>query len=133
MKQRRAQTFIDALHKLEDAKDVEPIASLYAEDADISNPVTRHEHQGPDGARDFWSSYRSAFDEIHSDFRHVLEDGNTAILEWTSRGRAGDGNEIGYGGVTVLEFEDDRIQSFRTYFDPRNLGVQLMNAKGHDR
>lgn len=133
MNQRRAQAFVDALHELEEAGEVEPIVSLYAEGADISNPVTRHEHQGPDGARDFWSSYRGTFDEIHSDFRHVLEDGDTAILEWTSRGRAADGGEIGYGGVSVLEFEGDRIRSFRTYFDTRNLGMQLVNAHGSER
>jgi len=133
MKQQRAQAFIDALHKLEEHREVEPIVSLYAEGADISNPVARHEHEGPGGARDFWSSYRGTFDEIHSDFRHVLEDGDTAILEWTSRGRAGEGGEINYGGVSVLEFEGDRIRSFRTYFDTHNLGVQLVNARSNER
>jgi len=133
MEQRRAQTFIDALHRLEEAQDVEPIASLYSEGADISNPVTRHEHSGPDGAREFWSSYRGTFEEIESDFHHVLEDGDTAILEWTSRGRAADGSEIRYSGVSVLEWEGDRIQSFRAYFDSRNLGEQLLDDRGRGR
>ena len=128
MEQRRAKRFIEALHELEEAWDVEPIVSLYAEAADISNPVSRHHHQGQDGARDFWSSYRGTFDEIHSDFRHVLEDGDTAILEWTSRGRAANGGEIRYGGVSVLEFENDRIRSFRSYFDSRHLGLQLVDS-----
>jgi ketosteroid isomerase-like protein len=133
MGHRRAQTFIDALHDLEETRDTEPIVSLFNDDADISNPVMQHKHRGQDGARDFWSSYRGTFDEIHSNFRHVLEDGDTAVLEWTSRGRAADGGEIAYGGVSVLEFEGDRIRSFRTYFDSRALGMQLVDARGRNR
>jgi len=133
MGQQKAQTFIDALHRLEETSDVEPIASLYSDGADIANPVTRHEHSGPDGAREFWSSYRGTFAEIRSDFHNVLENGDTAVLEWTSRGRAADGGEIRYSGVSVLEFEGDRIQSFRAYFDSRNLGTQLLDEGGRER
>jgi ketosteroid isomerase-like protein len=130
MGQERAKTFIDALHRLEEATDVEPIASLYAEDADISNPVTRHEHSGPDGAREFWSAYRGTFEEIRSDFHNVLENGDTAVLEWTSRGRAADGRDIQYSGVSVVEWDGERISSFRAYFDSRHLGEQLMPGGG---
>jgi ketosteroid isomerase-like protein len=130
MAQDRARTFIDALHRLEEASDVEPIASLYAESADISNPVTRHEHSGQEGAREFWSSYRGTFEEIHSDFHHVLENGDTAVLEWTSRGKAADGRDIQYSGVSVLEFEGEHISSFRAYFDSRHLGEQLISDRG---
>jgi ketosteroid isomerase-like protein len=133
MEQHRAQTFIDALRSLEEGGDVERIASLYAEGADISNPVTRHEHSGREGAREFWSSYRGTFEEIHSEFHNVLESGDTAVLEWTSRGRSADGGEIRYSGVSVLEFEGERIQAFRAYFDSRNLGEQLMSEGGGTR
>jgi ketosteroid isomerase-like protein len=133
MAQDRAHTFIDALHRLEEGSEVEPIASLYADDADISNPVTRHEHSGQEGAREFWSAYRGTFEEIHSEFHNVLENGDTAVLEWTSRGRAADGRDIRYSGVSVLEFEGDRIAGFRAYFDSRHLGKQLMNEGGRGR
>jgi ketosteroid isomerase-like protein len=133
MEAKRAQTFVDALHRLEEARDVEAIASLYAEGADISNPVTRHEHAGQDGAREFWSSYRGTFDEIHSDFHNILEHGDTAVLEWTSRGRSVEGRDLQYSGVSVLEFEGDRIQSFRAYFDSRNLGSQLLDDERRGR
>jgi ketosteroid isomerase-like protein len=133
MPQTRARTFINALHRLEQAGDVEPITKLYAEGADISNPVTRHEHAGQEGAREFWSSYRGTFEEIRSDFHNVLENGDTAVLEWTSRGRSAEGRELRYSGVSVLEFEGDRIQSFRAYFDSRSLGSQLLDEQGRGR
>ncbi|CAN5690837.1 nuclear transport factor 2 family protein [soil metagenome] len=125
MEAQRAKTFIDALHRLEEQSDVEPIASLYTGGADISNPVVQHAHTGQEGARDFWTAYRDTFDTIHSDFHHVLEEADTAVLEWTSRGRSAAGEEFFYRGVSVLEFEGDRIAAFRAYFDPRQLGEQL--------
>lgn len=125
MPQIDAQTFIDALHRLETDREVDPIAALYAPDADIINPVVEHDHEGPGGARAFWEAYRDTFDTIHSDFRHVLEEGGAAMLEWTSRGTATDGTRFEYSGVSVLEYGEGGIHRFRAYFDPKGLGEQL--------
>jgi limonene-1,2-epoxide hydrolase len=119
------EAFIDALHHLERTRDVEPMAALYLDDADISNPLVRYAHRGPDGARRFWSAYRAAFGEIRSEFHHVVADGSAALLEWTSTGTS-PGGEIRYRGVSVLEFGDGGVAAFRTYFDPRHLGDQLV-------
>jgi ketosteroid isomerase-like protein len=133
MQQPRVDRFIDALHSLEVDNDLERMVSLYSNRAAISNPVTRHELWGQEGAREFWSAYRRTFEEIHSDFRNVVEGDGTAVLEWTSRGRAADGREIRYSGVSVLEFEGDRIGSFRAYFDSRELASQLLDPGGGPR
>lgn len=120
-----AQIFIDALHRLEEQQDVDTIAQLYAEGADVSNPIVPHQHRGPSGARAFWQEYRSTFREIRSDFHNVLDDGKAAMLEWTSRGRTTEGHEFSYRGVSVLEYDNDGIRAFRAYFDPRYLGSQI--------
>jgi len=120
-----ARRFIDALHRLEEDGDVDTLAGMYAEGADISNPVVPHRYRGSEGAREFWRAYRGSFAEVHSDFVHVVEQDGSALLEWTSRGRGADGRDFSYRGVTVLEFDDDRISAFRSYFDPRHLGHQL--------
>lgn len=125
MPQVNAQVFVEALHRLEEQEDVETIAGLYTQDADISNPVVPHEHQGQGGAREFWQAYRSTFQTIRSEFHHVLDDGKAALLEWTSSGRAKDGAEFSYRGVSVLEYGPDGISAFRAYFDPKYLGEQL--------
>jgi hypothetical protein len=120
-----AHAFIDALRQLEERGDVEPMVALFTPDASVSNPLTERVHGGPDGARQFWSGYRSAFKSIRSEFRHVLEDDSSALLEWTSSG-AGPAGEIAYAGVSVLEFGPDGLTAFRTYFDPRHVGAQLV-------
>lgn len=113
--------FIEALHKLEDDGDVEPIAGLHAPDADISNPLVQHRHQGVDGARDFWRTYRDSFQTIRSEFHNVVAEDEVAILEWTSTGSMTDGRPVSYRGVSVIEFGSGGIRAFRTYFDPRRL------------
>ena len=113
--------FIEALGTLERDGNAEPIAALYADDADLSNPLVQHRHRGKQGAADFWTMYRESFREIRSEFHHVVADQASALLEWTSRGTRQDGKPFEYRGVTVLEYGPQGIQTFRTYFDPRQL------------
>lgn len=124
-----AQTFIDALWHLEETCDVEPMAALYGADASISNPLVSLKHQGSDGARRFWTTYRASFKTIKSEFSHVLDGGDVAIMEWTSRGTGPDG-AFEYRGVSVVEHNGEAITAFRTYFDPRRLGEELAEHPG---
>lgn len=117
----KADTFIAALYKLEDDRDVGPIAALYAPDADISNPLIKHAGEGKQGAEAFWTQYRAAFQTIHSDFRNIVEDEKSAILEWVSSGESKEG-PFRYGGTSVIEYgDDDQITAFRAYFDPAQV------------
>ena len=125
MPQVNAQAFVDALHRLEEERDVDTIASLYADDADIKNPLVAHEHEGAGGARAFWEAYRKTFEQIRSEFHNVLEADTAAMLEWTSTGSAADGRKFRYSGVSVLEYDAEGIHRFRAYFDPKDLGDQL--------
>ena len=120
----RVQQFIDALGKLEADSDVDTIAGLFADGADISNPLTKHAGEGEAGAATFWSSYRTTFDTIRSTFRNIVEAGDVACLEWTSEATI-KGQDVRYGGVSVLEFGEGGLTAFRTYFDPATLGQQV--------
>lgn len=116
----KTQAFIDALAELEKSGTLEPIAKLFAENADVSNPMVEHDNEGEAGAKSFWHSYRSAFDSIESRFTHVIEDDNVAMLEWRSHGSA-NGKQVRYGGVSVIEHGDAGIVAFRTYFNPASV------------
>lgn len=122
----RADTFVQALDLLERKGDAGPIAALFAPDASISNPIVKHEGEGPGGAKAFWTAYRAAFETIRSEFRNVVEDERVAILEWVSEGSAKDG-PVRYGGVSVIEFGPgdagggEAIIAFRAYFDPAGI------------
>lgn len=116
----KADTFIAALYKLEDDRDVGPIAALYAPDADISNPLVKHASEGKPGAEAFWTQYRAAFETIHSDFRNKLESDDAVILEWVSSGESKEG-PFRYGGTSVIEYGEGGITAFRAYFDPAQV------------
>jgi ketosteroid isomerase-like protein len=124
------QTFIDALHRLETERDVAAIAGLFADNAEIANPLVQYESGGPDAAKTFWSQYRDAFEDIRSEFRTVSERDGTAFLEWTSKGSI-DGKPFAYEGVSILETGGDKISAFRSYFDTRH--IPIARSKGGDK
>lgn len=114
-----ADAFITALRILERERDVEPLAALYADDACCGNVATSRSFTGPDGAREFWTSYRETFDEVESEFRIAVEDEDAVALEWVSTGTLAGGEEIRYEGVTIVALADDKITRSTAYFDPR--------------
>lgn len=121
----KVRQFIEALRILEEQGDVEPIAGLFGDDAELTNPHLREPMRGSEGARRFWSEYRDAFGEIRSSFKAQVEAENTAALEWVSEGTLRpDGKPFRYGGVTILEWSGDEISRFATYFDTTPLQVE---------
>ena len=116
-----ANTFIDALRRLETDRDPDPLAALYADGAVAGNTAIDRQFTGQDGAREFWSRYRDAFDTIESQFRNVVEQDGVAILEWTSTAKTDGGPEFEYEGVTVVVTDGERITRSTAYFDPRAL------------
>jgi len=115
------QRFIDGLRKLEADGDVDELAGLYGPESLCGNTATTTTHQGPEGAREFWSGYRKAFDEIRSEFREAIQDGDAAALEWVTEARLRGGEAVRYEGVTVLEIEGGAVRRSTAYFDPRAL------------
>lgn len=123
-----AEQFIEALERLESTGEVEPIASLFADDAELTNPTLWAPKRGPAGAHDFWATYRASFRSIESTFRVIVESAGASMLEWQSYATGRDGSALSYDGVTVLEHRDGVITRFRAYFDPRALGSGLARA-----
>jgi ketosteroid isomerase-like protein len=121
-----AKRFIDALHKLEAERDLKTIVSLFEESAEVSNVLTEDR---PMNARDFWQSYRDNFDTIKSTFRNEIITDDRAALEWVSEGTSSDGNDFKYDGVSILEIKGEKITRFQAYFDPINLGQQIVEEK----
>jgi ketosteroid isomerase-like protein len=124
-----ANEFVAALRQVEEAGNVEAMVALYAEDARLSNPTDQKPHEGPEGARTFWTAYRKSFEHIHSRFHVIAETDAAATLEWTSECRTAAGVETHYDGVSVYEARDGRITRFVAYFDPADLGTHA-DAQG---
>ena len=129
MAENTAKQFIDALHKLERDRDLETIVGLFSEDCEIGNVVTEDKDIG---AEKFWSSYRESFGEVESTFRNEIITGGATALEWTTSGTNGEGNEFKYDGVSILEIDGEKITRFQAYFDPNNLGRQIVDEKSKE-
>ncbi|SFB39887.1 SnoaL-like domain-containing protein [Rhizobium sp. NFR07] len=114
------KSFIDALGRLETQHDADTIALLFADRAQVANPLVNYDDGGSGAAKTFWSQYRAAFDEIRSEFSSVTEKDGMSFLEWHSRGLI-DGKPFDYDGVSVLESDGEKITAFRTYFDTRHI------------
>lgn len=129
MSRQVAEQFIEALHKLEEDRDLDPIVATYSEDCEVGNIIVPEQFKGPDGARRFWTEYRDTFGEIHSSFRNVIASDGGAALEWTTKATSADGDPLEYDGVSILEIEGDKVTRFRAYFNPRSLGRQMEHGE----
>lgn len=112
-----AESFMHTLQQIEETKDVEPLAAMFTEDAELSNLAMVEPLQGRDGARRFWNKYLSVFDQIHSEFTHVVETDAAVTMEWISQGSLTTGEPIKYRGISVIETDNGQVRSFRTYYD----------------
>ena len=131
MSEKSAEKFIEALNNLEKNEDAETIVALFSEDAEIGNVTLTESFGGTDGAREFWTNYRKTFGEVGSKFTNKIHSENVSALEWTTTGTSANGGEIQYDGVSVLEFEGEKIKRFFAYFNPAKLGHQIEEAKAN--
>jgi len=125
MSEEVAKKFIEALRTLEDSKDVEPLAALYAEGAAVGNLIAPDRFHGQDGAREFWTEYRGTFETAKSTFRNIIAGDGSAALEWTTEGTSFEGQPFTYAGVTILEIQGGQVTRSSAYFDPKALGRQI--------
>ncbi len=119
-----AQSFIDALGRLEAEGDPEPLVALFAQDSVCDNVTPTTSFKGPEGARTFWKQDRALFDRVRSEFRNVIVIDDRVALEWTREGSARNGSPMRFEGVSVIEVHDGRITRFKAYFDPHQVGRQ---------
>jgi ketosteroid isomerase-like protein len=112
-----ASRFMHTLQNIEATGDVNPLVALFSEDAELMNLAMHEPLTGKNGAHRFWEKYLSVFEQIHSEFNHVVESNGTIVLEWISKGTLSTSEEITYRGVSVLELNHEQVHRFRTYYD----------------
>ena len=121
-----ADDFVKALRKLEEDRNVEPLVELHTEDCEVGNVSVSGTFRGHEGLREFWTSYRSTFGEMKSEFRNVFATEDGAALEWTTEGTSNDA-AVSYDGVSILEVEGGKVRRFMAYFDTRDLAPQVVD------
>jgi hypothetical protein len=126
MSQQVADDFVEALRKLEEDRDVEPLVEIHADDCEVGNVSVSETFRGHEGLRGFWTEYRKTFGEMKSTFRNVFATEQGAALEWTTEGTS-NGNTVIYDGVSILEIDGGKVHRFIAYFDPRALTPQVVD------
>ncbi|ADI13929.1 nuclear transport factor 2 family protein [Truepera radiovictrix] len=111
-----AQSFMDALKRVEKEREVAPLVALFAEDATLER-MTHKTYEGKGDVETFWTEYLEPFDEVSTEFYNVTEDDETVVLEWRSKGKLKGGKDISYRGVSSFDVEGGKVKSFRTYYD----------------
>ena len=112
-----AGRFAKALQSFESDGHIEPLLACFAPEAEIASIGLVEAHRGVDGAKEFWTAYRSLFDRVLSTFTHAHTTNDLAVLEWQSTGALAGGQPITYRGVTILEYTGQLIRRFDTYYD----------------
>jgi hypothetical protein len=121
-----ADSFVEALRKLEEEEDVEALVEIHTEDCEVGNVSVPGNFRGYEGLREFWRSYLSTFGEMRSEFRNVFAIEEGAALEWTTQGTS-NGDTVSYAGVSILEIEGGKVRRFMAYFDTRDLAPQVVD------
>jgi limonene-1,2-epoxide hydrolase len=125
MTQEVAYRFIEALAALEQSGQIDPILDTFSEACDLANSGSPETYQGTQGAREYWSKYRSAFRNIQSEIRNIITGDNSIALEWTAHATDRSGKELRFHGVSVLDTRGSAIVRFRAYFDVRALAEKI--------
>src|SRR5918998_1888176 len=121
-----ADNFVAALWELEENEDVGPLVEIHTEDCEVGNVSVPGTFRGHEGLREFWTSYRSTFGELKSEFRNVFAAEDGAALEWTTEATS-NGDAVSYDGVSILEIEGGKVIRFMAYFDTRALASQVVD------
>lgn len=110
----RARGFATALQEFERSGDPADLVARFTDDATL----TRLDARGERGdAEAFWREYREQFDELSTVFEHAVEGDDRCALEWSSTGSLATGRPVEYRGVTVVEFDGEKVARLRTYYD----------------
>ncbi|WP_336923273.1 nuclear transport factor 2 family protein [Aquipuribacter sp. SD81] len=113
--------FIAALRKVEQDGDLDGLAGLFTDDAEVLSIDGHGPRQGQDGIRELFREYVGQFDRLSTTFTQVTEGENRSALEWTTDAVRPGGHEVTYTGVTVIDRDGERCTGFRTIYDSARL------------
>lgn len=118
---RTTREFIAALRTLERERDLDPMAALFTDDAEVLSIDGHGPRHGPEGIRELFDEYLRQFERLSTTFTQVTEGGTHAALEWTTEAVRAGGHEITYTGITVIDLDGGAVTGFRTCYDSAKI------------
>jgi hypothetical protein len=99
MASENAERFMNALQELEQTGNLDPLVEQFSQDAELRRLSGEEPARGPEGTRKFWKEYLAALEYIHTKFKHIIEEGDTIVLEWVTEVDPETGRPFTYEGV----------------------------------
>jgi steroid delta-isomerase-like uncharacterized protein len=124
------QAFIAA----QEAKDLDRLLALHAEDAVVEEVPTGVVYEGRDAIRGYFEAFYSAFPDATMRYTNAFASDAWAAAEWTFSGTytgqlpalpPGEAQPLTIRGVDIIELAGDQVRGGRVYYDLYGFLVQL--------
>ncbi len=109
------------------------VDEIYAPDCVLHDPTMPEDTRGVDGAREFYSMYRSAFPDTEITIEDQLAEGDKVATRWTARGtHQGElmgvppsGNRVEVAGITISRIEGGKVAEEWDNYDALGMMQQI--------
>lgn len=115
-----ARKLISDLVAAYNRKDLEAVASLYADDVTLWTTLDDERH-GKEAVIAHVEELFTLLPDEQMTVDAVVTDGATVVVELTSRGKSAAGRDYEISFTEVLELEEGKIRSIKTYIDPDDV------------
>ena len=111
--------------------DVEGILALFAEDAQLINPMTGEEGiRGKAALRSFYQTLVSSLVDYHAGPTDIVIEGNKLVAPLRLAGKTPDGQPIVMNNLNFWTFENGKFKILRIYMDTHPYRQALSQALG---
>ncbi len=126
-----------SLYEYWNDRDFDRLGGLVVDSAEFLIIGSGSRYVGPAGAIEYARSWAEAFPDGKIEVDHLISAGDLVVVEFTGRGThtgplrmsgktvAATGRSITLDLCDVLEIQNERIHSLRSYFDSGSLLIQL--------
>ena len=105
------ETLMKEIHDAFNARDVDRIANLFAEDGIFATARGPHpygqRYQGRKAIKDFLAWRYSQIADMSWEHKYRYTAGNHAVSYWVVKGKYKDGRELNLNGCDLYDFNDD--------------------------
>ena len=118
----RVRSLVHRYFDLHSRREWVALLEMFAPDVTLIHPVYP-KSVGRDAVGRFFTDYiPSRFRQYFEYAPNVIVEGSWAAAEWIFEVTRLDGRAATLTGVTLLEFEDERIKTIKIFTDPEQLG-----------
>jgi ketosteroid isomerase-like protein len=119
----RIRSLVHRYFELHSQRAWQELLDMFAPDVALIHPVYPRS-TGRDSVGRFFTEYiPSRFAKYYEYAPNVIVEGNQAAAEWIFEVTRLDGQPATLTGMTVLEFDGERIKTIKIFTDPMQLGA----------